>query len=184
MGMTTRKYTPAPAEFKDDQGRWRTKSLFIETNDNETKYPSIFTLGLEERDGRVSMRKVYLKCGDPTEYGAAMAIFGSFDCWERLCAAPFFKPHIKIWRKELQRRIRSEAIDTIGYIAAGTKSTAAQLSAAKWLATAEWDGATPRPNKMGRPPKEQDPVEALREGLLHAEEENEDFDRIIKTRDS
>ena len=179
MSVTTLKYAPKPEDFKDVQGRWRTQSLFLETNKNETKYPSVFTLESRDKDGCVSMKAVYMKSNDPTEYTAAMAIFGSFECWLNLCEAPFFKPHVEAWREELQRQIKSQAVETIGYISSGGKSTAAQLGAAKWLATQEWVGQKPKANKMGRPPKERDPEEALREALIDGEEEKEDYDRIF-----
>jgi hypothetical protein len=184
MSVTTLKYSPTANDFKDDVGRWRTKSLFMETNDNETKYPSIFTLHDEDRNGRISMRTIYLSCGDPTEHTAALAILGSFDGWHRLCKAPFFQPYLKSWRAELESQIRSQAVKTIGSIASGAKGTASQLSAAKWLAASEWEVQTRGTVKMGRPPKTRDPIAALREGLIDAEEDNEDYERIIETRPS
>jgi hypothetical protein len=184
MGLTTRSYSTEPESFKDDGGRWRTKSLFVETNEDEKKYPSIFTLGDKDKDGRVSMRSIYLECGDPTEYKAAISIFGSLDCWERLCKAPFFKPHLDQWRSELQRKIKSQAVDTISDISIGVSSNATQLSAAKWLAQQEWVGNTPKANKVGRPLQPRDPEQALKEGLLDAEEENDDYNRIFKASDN
>lgn len=180
MGMTTRKYSPTPEDFKDVKGRWRTKSLFVELNTDEIKYPSIFTLEGHDKDGRVSMKAIYMKANDPTEYNAAMVIFGSYDCWENLCKAPFFQVHVNAWRKELTQQIRSQAVETIGFIAAGSKATAAQLSAAKWLASQEWNGQKPKSNKVGRPIKVPDPETALKEGLLSVEEEDEDYARIIE----
>lgn len=180
MGMTTRSYSPEPDDFKDKMHRWRTKSLFIETNADEVKYPSIFTLADDDKDGRVSMKRVYLKANDPTEYKAAKTIFGSYECWENLCKAPFFKPHLEEWRRELQIKIKSEAVATIGDISAGGKATAAQLGAAKWLATQDWDGNKAAKGQRGRPLKTRDPEEALREGLLNAEEDDEDYKRLFK----
>lgn len=183
MSVTMLKYSPTPEDFKDVKGCWRTQSLFLETNTNETKYPSVFTLESSDTKGRISMKSVYMKAGDPTEYAAAMTIFGSYECWLNLCEAPFFKRHVEAWRKELQRQIKSQAVETIGFIASGVKATSAQLSAAKWLATQDWVGQKPRVNKPGRPLKARDPEEALKEGLINAEEDKDDYDRLFIKRD-
>lgn len=182
MGMTTRK-TPPTEILKDASGRWRTKSLFMETNEHEDKYPSIFTLEDSDKEGRISMRSIYLSTNDPTEYAAAKAIFGSLDCWNSLCKAPFFKRHLENWRGEMQRRIKSQAVKAITDIAEGGKGTASQLGAAKWIASQEWNGPELVTKQRGRPLKQRDPMEALREGLLDAEETNEDWERLHPTSD-
>lgn len=184
MGMTTKEYhiEVTPSDFKDTTGRWRTKSLFLETNDNEKKYGSIFTLRDEDTDGRISMRRIYLEANDPTEYLAAKNLFGSVDCWNNLCKTQWFKPHLARWRGELHSRIKSRAIHRIEEAAHGpTDVTAQQLNAAKWLATQEFDG-----NKLvkqkgpGRPPKLKDPELRLKEALDDSTEENEDFARLFE----
>ena len=182
MRMTTLDYEPKPEDFKDDTGRWRTKSLFIETNDDEDKYQSIFTLSERDKEGRVSMRSVYLSTNDPTEYVAAMQIFGSLDCWTRLCESPFFQVHLEHWRTEMQRQIKSKAVKIITDISKGGKTTNAQLSAAKWIASQRWVGPEIESIGRGRPTKQLDPVQALREGLANAEEEETDYERIFGTK--
>jgi hypothetical protein len=113
-----------------------------------------------------------------------MSIFGSYECWERLCTSPFFQSHLKQWRDELHAKIKSQAVNVVGEISVGGGS-AAQLSAAKWLAQQEWtDGSPKSTNRVGRPPKEKDPTEALREALLDADEDKEDYDRIFQTSDN
>ncbi len=179
MGLTTRAYSPEPEDFKDGNGRWRTRSLFLETNDDEGKFPSVFTLGLSDKEGRVSMRAIYLEANDPTEYRAAKLIFGSFDCWEKLTKSPFFVPHLEKWRVELQRHIKSEAVHVITNVSYGATTGNAQLSAAKWLASQSWVGPELKAPSRGRPTKEHDPAEALKIGLQNAEEDEKDFKRIF-----
>ncbi len=176
---TTRTYSPTPEDFKDTTGRWRTESLFMETNPDEDKYISIFTLADHDKNDRISMRAIYLAANDPTEYTAAMQIFGSLDCWTRLTTAPFFRPHLANWRAELQNKIKSGAVSTISSIADGTDATNTQLSAAKWLASQSWVGPNLEKPQRGRPVKSHDPAEALREGLREQAETDHDFDRII-----
>ena len=177
--ITTLKYSASPEDFKDSQGRWRSASLFLETNNDETKYTSVFTLADDDLDGRLSMRRIYMDANDPTEFLAAKHIFGSLDCWTQLCKSGFFKPHVARWREELQRRLRSRSIKIIEDCATSGKVSAAQLAAAKWLATQEWDQ-----NKIvakkgpGRPVKVDDPSEKLREALNEEEETKEDLARI------
>ncbi len=177
---TLKKYEVSPEDFKDVRGRWRTESLFIETNRDEGKYPSLFTLGPEDVDGRVSMYRIYMDASDPTEYLAAVHLFGSFECWENLCESPFFKPHVAKWRKELHRRIKSRSIKVIEDGAETGNVNATQLNAAKWLAMQEWDGneMVAKPKGPGRPPKTKDPEVALKEALLDEEDEKADFDRL------
>ena len=176
---TTRKYSPTPEDFKDSTGRWRTESLFMETNEDEDKYPSPFILADNDKDGHISMRAIYLAANDPTEYTPAMQIFGSLDCWARLTKAPFFQQHLANWRSQLQSQIKSSAVSTITSISKGDSGTNAQLSAAKWLASQSWVGPDLETPRRGRPLKNRDPAEALREGLREEEETDQDFERII-----
>lgn len=177
---TLKTYEVNPDDFKDVNGRWRTVSLFMETNRDESKYPSVFTLGSEDKDGRVSMQRLYMEAGDPTEFLVAKHVFGSFECWTNLCNSTFFKPHIKRWREELHRRIRSRSIQVVIDGAETGNINSTQLNAAKWLASQEWDGNKMKSTKKapGRPPKVKDPELALRELMRGTEEEDEDFERL------
>lgn len=173
----------SPEDFKDNQGRWRTSSLFMETNKDESKYPSIFTLGDTDRDGRISMQRLYLAANDPTEYLAAKHIFGSLDCWDNLTRSPFFQPYLASWRKDLHGSIRSRGIRKIEEAAEKGSVNGPQLAAAKWLATQEWDGNKLVQGKRsaGRPPKTSDPEMRLKEALDGIKEEEADLARISKS---
>ena len=177
---TTKVYSATPDDFKDTMGRWRTNSLFKETNTDESKYTSVFTLADEDTDGRISMRRIYMDANDPTEFLAAKQLFGNLECWTNLCKSSFFKPHLTKWRAELQRRIQSRAVRVVEEAAKFGKINATQLNAAKWLATQEWEDNKIVTNKRppGRPPKVTDPSELLREGLRSDKETEEDLDRI------
>lgn len=167
-------------DFKDSHGRWRTSSLFLETNEDESAYTSVFTLADDDKDGRLSVKKLYMELGDPTEYLPAMRIFGAVGLWEKLCKTRWFKPHVEKWRVELQARIRSEAVGTIRDACVTGGVSAQQLNAAKWLALQEWNENKPVQEKRkapGRPPKLADPAERLKEAL--SAEIEEDYLRLV-----
>ena len=173
-----------PKEFKDVTGRWRTRSLFYETNDLESKYPSIFTLKDQTHKGRPSLYQAYMEANDPTEYRLAIEIFGSVACWQNLCHCEWFKPYVTRWRKELQNKIRSEAIMTARLGAAGS-ANATQVNAAKWLATLEFEGnkiasAGQQKAGPGRPKKSKDPTAELGAALLEIEDVEKDYLRLVK----
>lgn len=167
--------------FKDDQNRWRTRSLFLEMNPDESKYKSLFTLGDEDKDGRISVRKVYMNADDPTEYIVASSLFGGMELWNHLISLDWFKSYVDLWREELHAKIRAEAIQVVRETAETGDPSAAQLNAAKWLATLEWDGNKPAKEtakRVGRPPKH-NPEQKLNEALKDLETEK-DFLRLIK----
>src|SRR3989304_3612775 len=70
-------------KFKDQNGRYRTLSLFLEYRVN--KVPPLWTLKKYELPGNPpSLYLQYLEARDPTEYDFAMAQLGTFEHWEVL----------------------------------------------------------------------------------------------------
>jgi hypothetical protein len=179
--------------FKDDINRWRTATLFAETNSND-KYTPIFTLEDEDKvlpDGTklISMKRIYLEARDPTEYLAAKRIFSIWEPWEKLSKAPFFQPIIAAWRDELERLLRSEAIQEINAMSKGSKATGTTFSAAKWVAEATWKktyttqemGDDDNAKGAGRPSKASVQKEAeimAREMMKNDGTLNEDWKRL------
>lgn len=106
------------AQLRTTQGKLRTKSLFWELSYFEPEHV-IFTLKEAdiERDGKTytSLRKLYLTycVTDPTEYTFAWAVFGSWDTWLQLSNSNYLKKEIEAWRKEVEVKIKSEAIRSI-----------------------------------------------------------------------
>ena len=137
--------------FKDVIGRWRTQSLFFETNTDRSEFFPPFTLKDADitRDGKVcvSIKQIYMQLSDPTEYEPAMAILGSWQHWQRLLTTSFFLPIVTQWREELEVKLRSQGvkkvIDSLGDGKQG-------LSSAKWLADKGWEPV----KSKGRPTKE------------------------------
>jgi hypothetical protein len=133
--------------FKDVVGRWRTTSLFIEFNKDEDKYPAFYTLGEEDatKDGKVyiSAKRKYMHYADPTEYLFATKIFGSYECWEAVLNSPDIRAHVEQWRKELDLKLRSEAICHL------RERMGNDINAEKWFAEEKWKAP-----KRGRPRKQ------------------------------
>lgn len=105
-------------QIRTPQGKLRTKSLFWELSYFEPDNV-IFTLREDDivRDGKtyVSLRKLYLSycVTDPTEYTFAWSVFGSWDTWQQLSRSNYLKKEIEAWRKEVEVKIKSEAIRSI-----------------------------------------------------------------------
>ena len=157
-------------DLLDTQGRYRTKSLFKESQ--TPLYPYYFTLK-EEDDGKIkSLKGVYLSCADITEYKFAKQVFNSFNHWEVLLKAAPFRAEVENWRKELNLRLRSEAIDNIRNIAAKANGQVA-LTASRYILDLTEDPA----NKVGRPKKDTT-EEELRYRLRHTDEVNKDYERL------
>ena len=166
--------------YKDEQGRYRTKSLFIEAIDPRVKangYNAPFSLKADAPDGVVSMKEMYLEIADPTEYEFATQVLGSWEHWQKLCQCSWFAPHRTLWQAELEDKLRSEGVAIMREIAqSGNKGAAA---AAKWLAEKGFNKEVGMrsPSKRGRPSKEE--VAAERKAAVkELDETEEDAKRI------
>lgn len=133
--------------FKDDQGRFRTQSLFAEYPHD--KYPAFFTLKKQGKKGFINLYEKYMEISDPTEYQVAIQLFGSWDHWNALTRTKWFKDHLTGWRDELKTKMESERYhemrDKVNDPKAGVQAT-------KWLAD-RYGGASNRVSKRGRPTK-------------------------------
>ena len=129
-------------------GKRKTQSLFLEHNYHREKTdPSVFTLKERDHGDKLSMKKLYMDCEDPTEYLFAQAAFGSWDHWQILKNAPFFQPYAEAWAEELELKLRSEALLTV------KQDALTNPTSAKWLAEKGWD--KPERAKRGRPSKQE-----------------------------
>ena len=98
--------------FRTTKDQLKTSSLFY-----ETKYDSVESLySLSDKDkvvnGRTipSLYKLYTNMADVTEYTFANTYMESYQHWDLLCGEEFFKPYIQRWRKELELKLKSEAL--------------------------------------------------------------------------
>ena len=159
--------------MKDKMGRYRTQSLFVEYRHGSGE--PIFTLKPYDKEVNgvkyESLMQIYLSYGDVTEYEFAIAVFGSWAHWQKICRNGVISPFIELWREELELKIRAEAIRTVRAISTDPKNKGG-LGAAKWLADRGWD------KKPGRPSK----VAVKRELKIAAnltEELDDDYARIV-----
>lgn len=146
--------------YKDQIGKWRTDTMFIETFPMGLweKYTPIFTLGefdfpttksafwyeryesdpeIPERHPVPSLRRLYLSYDDPTEYKFAVDVFKSTYHWKYLCKRKWFQPYLEEWRLTLGEKLRQTGIERLVEIAKGSDPKLA-LGAAKWLAESGW----------------------------------------------
>jgi hypothetical protein len=123
---------------KDSIGRFLTNAMFFESR--TPGFKPTFTLKEFDHEYKgvhyISMRRLYLEMGDPTEYEFAIEVLGSWDHWLRLCNAPSVRENIDRWREELETKLRAQAVKSM--IETATTAGAKGTTAAKWLATAGW----------------------------------------------
>ncbi len=121
-----------------------TQSLFYELTYDFDR--AIYTLKDDDyvlRGKRfVSIKKLYLETGDPTEYEFANKYFYNWDHWVRCRSNGAVAQHVDLWKDELEVKLRSAAIREMLSLGKGN------FNAAEWAADGNWE------IKRGRPSKE------------------------------
>tara|TARA_R110000868_G_scaffold373983_1_gene638337 strand:- start:84 stop:563 length:480 start_codon:yes stop_codon:yes gene_type:complete len=130
-------------KFLDGSGKRVILGLFKEFSRVDVKFKPIYTLA--------QWKDVFLDCRDPSEYAVAMHLLGDWDHWLEIRNHPIIKEHVDKWHKELEVKLRSEAIQQMKHHAKQVGGTAA----AKWLADKGYtDGISKR--GIGRPKEEKE----------------------------
>ncbi len=128
----------------DTSGRPITQSLFLEIGYSDM---AIYTLKDEDHvyKGKLypSIKKLYLKMEDPTEYKFASTYLLGWSHWKRIGENKALRRFIDEWREELELQLRSKAVGAMI-----ESAREGNYQAAKWLADKGWDV---RP--AGRPSK-------------------------------
>lgn len=156
--------------YKDAMNRWRTRSLFCETNRTKDDYPSVYTLKQQDHNGLPSLYRLYMETGDITEYEFAEEHLGGWQHWLTLCKSDWFQEHVTLWRDELEVRLRSQALRAIAEDAASQSKSA--IASAKYLANGEY-----KPRTRGRPSKAE--VEAAKKKEVAIDKQlSDDAERI------
>lgn len=125
------------SKLVDSMGRPLTQSLFLEIG-----YSDYAVYTLKEQDyeykGKVypSLKALYLKEEDPTEYQFASRHLLGWQHWKRLCENKQVAKFIDEWREELELKIRSQAIRDMQNLCA---TESGNYSAAKFLADRGWE---------------------------------------------
>lgn len=161
-------------KFRNDQDRLMTASLFWDKQYN--KEHAIYVLGNKDKevDGKVlpSLYRLYITMSDITEYNFANEYFESYQHWQAICEEEWFKPLITRWRKELELKIKAEALKEI-IAQSAAEDPKKRLEASKYI----YEKVFVEGNR-GRPSKKQIKEEAVR----RAQEEQlitEDWNRLI-----
>lgn len=169
-------FTKLQEVLKDEQGRYRTISLFWELRHQAGNYEPVFTLkpyDLQKEDKLYpSLKKIYMTYDHiPNfEYEFAQDVFGSWDHWIKLTGASLgVKETIQEWRDELDIRIKAQSLKAM--MIASRDNDAKGVNAAKYLAEKGYA------QKRGRPSKEE--VERERKIQAGAHKElADDMERI------
>lgn len=134
-------HSQAPA-YTDVMHRYRTQSLFWELRQAGSTPHFTFSkndMYKEDEHGNtqryLSLYRIYMAIADPTEYGFAVAVFDSWEQWEKLCKNKLImkKLGVEKWRTELEIKIRSMGINA--NIAATAEGN---ITSGKWLAEKKW----------------------------------------------
>lgn len=94
-------------------------------------------------------RRVFIECGDPTEYAAAHKLCGSWKEWERIKGDWKYFANVILpeWHEELEISLRSQAIKRL--VSAAKSDDRDASAAAKWIAEGRY-----KPKGVGRPNKD------------------------------
>lgn len=120
-----------------------------------------------------SLYEDYLRIADPTEYRFAVRSLGSWSKWEAACSQEPIKSVVDTWRRELEVKLRSEALQRIMDVA-GNEGTRDSLQANRYLLEANFSNK----DRVGRPSK----VAALAEAKKIVQHQNniaEDYKRLF-----
>lgn len=132
-------------QFKDSRGRPLTQGLFLEIGYN-TEFAEYTLKDSDfEYEGKVypSLKRLYLEMADPVEYKFATTHLSGWDQWQRISNNKVLKKYIDPWRKELELKLRSEAVAEVIRFSKTEKG----FQAAKWLADKGFDKRAGRPSK-------------------------------------
>lgn len=135
------------SKFKDDMGKFITQGIFLETNYNTEQ--AVYTLKDYDHTHKgvvyPSLKLLYLKEEDPTEYLFAEKYLAGWPHWKRLVGNVVIRRYIDDWREELELKLRAYAIRELKML---VESENGNFQAAKFLADRGWDKrAAGRPSK-------------------------------------
>lgn len=150
------------------------KGLFYETTLSD-KSTVIYTLKDHDHSGYPSLYRLYMETNDPTEWRFSQEHLDGWEHWEMLCQATWFKPYAERWRKELDLRLKSQALVRIMSEAkTGSKES---FQANKYLLEKGWEPKESSAAKRGRPSKDEI-AKAAKDIASASSRLDEDFNRL------
>lgn len=149
-----------PNKFRHPRNNARfTRQLFYEYGFKTDKQYVLYTLKRTDHEGYPSLYRLYIEMEDVTEWEFANKYFEDFDHWQVLCECEWFKPLIRQWRDELQRKLTARGLAVVKNEAMGGGRNA--LAAAKYLMERGWESKEEK-LKMTKDAKEAIKKEAQR----------------------
>jgi hypothetical protein len=164
----------ATSKFRSSNRKRLIKGLFYETTGMD-KSTVLYTLKDEDHLGYPSLARLYLETGDPTEYKFAIKYFESYDHWLQISSADWFVPYLNSWRRELEVKMKSEALANI-IEESRNKKSASFFTVNKFIVDKGWEPKEGQ-TKRGRPSKDEISAEAYR--IANERDKlDEDFERL------
>lgn len=171
------------SKFTNRQNSYYINKLFIEFS-NDRDPVTIYSLGPKDHKNPkyTNLHKAYLEMEDVTEWNFANKYFANWDHWVMICNSSTLKPYVEKWRKELEIKLRSRALQEIIMVAqdGGNRSFEANkfLVGSGWMSQDEKKEAA----KRGRPTKESIKSQAVREFIEDGERIESDLKRLEEYR--
>jgi hypothetical protein len=151
----------------------RTKALFLEESyENQENVCFVLSPHHNEERGLPSLYRLYLELEDLEEYTFAETYFLGMHHWRKLCECPWFKPHLKLMRADLEKKIKSRALSQMLKETQNPDSKN-YFQALKYLA----DKGYKEKAEKGRPSKEQVSA-AAKEEAKQVDELQEIYERL------
>lgn len=158
--------------FRSSSGNRYLEGLFFERTGAD-KATVMFTLKDQDHLGFPSLYRLYMAEADLLEWRFATTHLEGWEHWTMLCACEWFKPLVERWRKELELKLRGEALVRI--IADSKSGSRSAATSNRLLIEGGW--ATEK-NSKGRPSKADVKAEAKR--LAQADQATEqDLQRVL-----
>ena len=136
-------FVPDKSKFKDGKNGYMTMMLFLETTTDVERAVYTLTDRDKEKDGVVypSLRRLYLELEDPAEYEFANKYLWGWDHWQKMVGNQVLFEYIRLWREELEVKLRARGIRAV------IEQADKNFNAAKWVADGHWNVRRGRPSK-------------------------------------
>lgn len=141
---------PTNSPFRDKNGQWLTRALFLETR--SANFEPMFTLKDDDFEGYPSLKKIYMAYSHVPgcEYDFANEHLGGWVHWCKVAGSQI-GPHVAQWREELTIKLKADAMKNIILSSLGDGAVA--LQAAKYIDSSGYNMKRGRPSKLEKEAK-------------------------------